>query len=41
VIQITRPHSTQVSSYGIYDTSTIDKEISVVVTVTFAVLSSE
>jgi hypothetical protein len=34
VIQITRPHSTAVSSMGIYDTSTIEKDISVVVTVT-------
>jgi hypothetical protein len=39
VIQITRPHSTDVSSYGIYDTSTIEKDVSVVVTVTFAVIS--
>lgn len=37
VIQITRPNSTEVSGYGIYDTSTIEKDISVVVTVTFAV----
>lgn len=35
VIQITQPHSTDVSSYGIYDTATIDKDISVVVTATF------
>ncbi len=39
VIQITRPNSTAVSDYGLYDTSTIDKEISVVVSVTFAVVS--
>ena len=39
VIQITRPHSTDVSSLGIYDTSTVDKDISVVVTITFAIES--
>lgn len=37
VIQITRPSSTEVSGYGLYDTSTIDKDISVVVTVTFGI----
>ena len=37
VIQITRPFSTEVSGYGIYDTSTIEKDVSVVVTVTFGV----
>lgn len=37
VIQITPPDSTQVASYGMYDTSTIDKDISLVVTVTFAI----
>lgn len=36
VIQITRPNSTEVSSYGIYDTGTIDKDVSVVVTLTLA-----
>ena len=35
VLQITRPNSTDVSSYGIYDTSTIEKDVSVVVTTTF------
>lgn len=39
VLQITRPHSTDVSSYGIYDTSTIDKDIQAVVTLTFGVRS--
>lgn len=39
VLQITRPHSTDVSSYGIYDTSTIEKDVAVVVTVTFGVES--
>lgn len=37
VIQITRPNSTDVSGYGIYDTSTIEKDISVVVTTTFGI----
>ena len=37
VMQITQPHSTDVNSYGTYDTSTIDKEISVVVTATFGI----
>ncbi|MEE3001788.1 MAG: SIMPL domain-containing protein [Planctomycetota bacterium] len=37
VIQVTRPDSTRVSSYGIYDTSTIAKDASVVVTVTFGI----
>ncbi len=37
VIQITPPNSTQVSSYGINDTSTIKKDVSVVVTVEFGI----
>ena len=37
VMQITRPNSTRVSSYGIYDTSTIEKDVSVVVTATFGI----
>ncbi|MHC4224848.1 MAG: SIMPL domain-containing protein [Planctomycetota bacterium] len=37
VLQITRPHSTEVSSYGIYDTDTIDKDVRAVVSVTFGV----
>jgi hypothetical protein len=40
VIQITQPSSTDVSGYGMYDTSTIDKDISVVVTVTFGIEGS-
>jgi len=40
VIQITQPHSTEVSSSGIYDTSTIEKDISVVVTVTYGISRS-
>jgi hypothetical protein len=39
VIQITRPNSTEVSGYGIYDTATIEKDISVVVTVTYGVVN--
>jgi len=38
VLQITRPNSTKVSSYGVYDTTTIGKDVSVPVTVTFAIL---
>lgn len=37
IIQITEPNSTDVSSGGIYDTSTIDKDVSVVVTLTLGV----
>lgn len=37
VFQITRPHSTEVSDYGSYDTGTIDKDITAVLTLTFAV----
>lgn len=37
VMQITQPNSTEVRSYGIYDTGTIEKDISVVVTVTFGI----
>jgi hypothetical protein len=37
VLQITRPHSTEVSSYGIYDTDTIDKDVRAEVSVTFGV----
>lgn len=32
VIQITQPDSTEVRSYGMYDTATIDKDIAVTVT---------
>ncbi|MEO1584687.1 MAG: SIMPL domain-containing protein [Planctomycetota bacterium] len=34
VIQITEPDSTEVSSYGIYDTDTIQKDVAIVVTLT-------
>lgn len=37
VIQITRPNSTQVSGLGVYDTSTIQKEITAVVRASFTV----
>ncbi len=37
VLQITQPYSTDVSDYGIHDTSTIDKDITAVVTVTFRI----
>ena len=37
VIQITTPNSTRVSSYGVNDTSTINKDVSVVVTVEFGI----
>jgi hypothetical protein len=37
VFQITAPNSREVRDYGIYDTSTIDKDITAVVTVSFAV----
>jgi hypothetical protein len=37
VFQVTAPNSRNVSDYGIYDTSTIEKDVTAVVTVTFAV----
>lgn len=37
VLQITQPNSTDVASYGLYDTTTIDKDVQAVVTVTFGV----
>lgn len=37
VLQITQPHSTETSSYGIYDTDTITKDVRAVVSVTFGV----
>jgi uncharacterized protein len=37
VIQITEPNSTDVSSGGVYDTGTIEKDVSVVVTLTLGV----
>jgi hypothetical protein len=37
VMQITRPHSTDVSDYGIHDTTTIEKDVQAVVTVDFQI----
>lgn len=37
VFQITAPNSTEVSDYGIYDTSTIDKKVTAVTQVTFRI----
>ena len=37
VIQITKPNSTATSSYGTYDTETIDKVVKLVVTVEFKI----
>jgi hypothetical protein len=36
VFQVTSPNSVEVSDYGVYDTSTVDKEVTAVVNVTFA-----
>jgi hypothetical protein len=36
VFQITAPNSTEVSDYGVYDTTTVDKEVTAVVNVSFA-----
>lgn len=37
VLQVTRPLSTEVSDYGLYDTGTIEKDVQAVVTATFRV----
>lgn len=37
VFQITTPNSTEVSDYGMYDTSTIDKKVTAVTQVTFRI----
>ena len=37
VLQVTQPFSTDVSNYGVYDTATIEKDVSAVVTVTFGI----
>src|SRR5581483_974112 len=37
VFQVTPPNSTEVSDYGVYDTSTLAKDVTSVVNVTFAV----
>ena len=36
VFQVTSPNSTEVSDYGVYDTSTLSKDVTAVVNVTFA-----
>ena len=36
VFQVTSPNSTDVSDYGFYDTSTLQKDVTAVVNVTFA-----
>jgi hypothetical protein len=36
VFQVTSPNSTDVSDYGVYDTSTLEKDVTAVVNVTFA-----
>lgn len=36
VFQVTSPNSTEVSDYGVYDTSTLEKDVTAVVNVTFA-----
>ncbi len=35
VFQVTSPNSTEVSDYGVYDTSTLEKDVTAVVNVTF------
>jgi hypothetical protein len=37
VFQITRAHSTEISGYGMYDTSSLEKDIKAVVTVSFSI----
>ena len=37
VFQVTSPNSTEVEDYGVYDTSTLDKDVTAVVNVTFGV----
>jgi len=36
VFQVTSPNSTQVEDYGVYDTATLEKDVTAVVNVTFA-----
>ena len=36
VFQVTSPNSTEVEDYGVYDTSTLEKDVTAVVNVTFA-----
>jgi hypothetical protein len=37
VLQITKPDSTETSGYGVYDTTTIEKDVTAVVTATFGI----
>ena len=37
VFRVTSPNSTEVEGYGVYDTSTLDKDVTAVVNVTFGV----
>jgi hypothetical protein len=37
VFQVTSPNSTEVEDYGVYDTSTVEKDVTAVVNVTFGV----
>ena len=37
VFQITKPLSNEISDYGVYDTSSVEKQITCVVTIQFAV----
>lgn len=39
VLQITRPNSTEVSGYGMYDTGTIEKDVTAVVTMEFGIVA--
>jgi len=39
VFQVTSPNSTDVSDYGVYDTTTLEKDVTAVVNVTFAISS--
>ncbi len=36
VFQVTTPNSTEVEDYGVYDTSTLEKDVTAVVNATFA-----
>ena len=36
VFQVTTPNSTQVEDYSVFDTSTLEKDVTAVVNVTFA-----
>jgi len=40
VLQVVRPYSTEVASYGLYDTGTIEKDVQAVVSATFSIAST-